>query len=44
MVNLVQEENQVRLVLNLGAAQRAGLKISAKLISVARVVGDGGGG
>lgn len=38
MVTLKLEAGRVRLEINLGAAQRAGLQISSKLLSLARVV------
>jgi hypothetical protein len=38
MFNFVNQDNQVKLELNLEAAKRGGLKISAKLIAVSRVV------
>jgi hypothetical protein len=42
-VRLFVEDNRVRLEINLQAADRARLKVSAKLLSVARVVGKPGG-
>ena len=38
IINLTVEENKVRFEINLLAANRAGLKISSKLISLARIV------
>jgi hypothetical protein len=38
MIDLRKKENKIRLEINLGAAQRANLKISSKLLSVADVV------
>ena len=38
MVTLMIEAGRVRLEINLGAAKRAGLQISSKLLSLARVV------
>jgi hypothetical protein len=46
MINFYIQDNKVKLEINLEAASRAHLKISAKLIAVARVVShtaDGGG-
>jgi hypothetical protein len=40
IVNFVIEDNRVRLEINLDAAARARLKISAKVIAVARIVPD----
>jgi hypothetical protein len=44
MINFTKKENKVRLEINLGAAQRANLKISSKLLSVADVVTGRTGG
>lgn len=38
MINFVLEDNQVHFEINLGAAERAGIKISSKLLSLARIV------
>ena len=38
MINFTKKENKIRLEINLGAVQRANLKISSKLLSVADVV------
>jgi len=38
------EENHVRFAINTDAAERAGLKVSSKLLSLARVVHDSGKG
>jgi len=38
MINLRKKENKIRLEINLGAAQRANLKLSSKLLGVADVV------
>ena len=38
MVNLVMKENSVSLEINVGAAERAHLKISSRLLKLARVV------
>lgn len=40
IVNLVIEDNKVRFEINQNAAQRAGLKISSKLLRLARIVED----
>jgi hypothetical protein len=40
IINFVIEDNRVRLEINLGAAARARVKISAKVIGVARIVTD----
>ncbi len=44
MVALRLEDKKVRFDINLGAAQRAGLKLSSHLLKLARIVGDGGVG
>jgi hypothetical protein len=45
MINFFIEGNKVRLEINLGAAERGRLRISAKVIAVARLVtGDAHGG
>ncbi|HEU5452384.1 MAG TPA: YfiR family protein [Terriglobales bacterium] len=44
MIEFVLEENKVRFEINLDSANRAGLKISSKLLSLARVVNVGKGG
>jgi hypothetical protein len=38
MINLTLEDNRVHFEINVAAAERAGLKISSKLLSLARVV------
>ncbi|HSB75632.1 MAG TPA: YfiR family protein [Terriglobales bacterium] len=43
MINFVLEQDRVRFEINLGAAERHGLKLSSKLLAVARVVNSGGG-
>jgi len=43
-VNFFIESNKVRFEVNAGAAQRAGLKISSKLLRLARIVEPGMGG
>ena len=40
MINLVHEKNKIALEVNLSAAERAGLKISSKLLTVARIKRD----
>ncbi len=45
MIGLFQDDNKIRFDVNLGAAERAGLKISARLLALARTVlreADGG--
>jgi len=39
IVNLTKEQNKIRLEINVEAAERAGLKISSKLLKLAKVVG-----
>jgi hypothetical protein len=39
-INLVIEHDKIRLEINLVAAERAGLKISSKLLRLATIVGD----
>jgi hypothetical protein len=41
IINFVTEKNKVRFEINLDAAERAGLKVSSKLLTVARVIRDG---
>lgn len=41
MVDFISEADRVRFQINPGRAQRAGLKISAKLLALAKVVEDG---
>ncbi len=41
MVNLVMKGNSVSLEINTGAAERGQIKISSKLLKLARVVADG---
>ena len=43
MVNFYIEQNKVRFEINLGAASRAGLKISSQLLKLARIVAESGG-
>ena len=40
MVNFVVQDNRVRFEINADAAQRAGLKISSKLLQLATIVQD----
>jgi hypothetical protein len=40
MINLTLEENRLRFEINQLAAERAGLKISSKLLSLAKLVAD----
>jgi len=40
IINLTVEGNNVHFEINQLAAQRAGLKISSKLLSLAKIVGD----
>ena len=42
-LQFIIEENRVRFLINTDAAQRAGLRLSSKLLSVARVVHDSSG-
>jgi hypothetical protein len=47
MIGFVLENNRVRLDINRAAAESAGLRVSSKLLAVARMVkpdGDGSGG
>jgi len=44
IVNLTVEGNKVHFEVNLLAAERAGLKISSKLLGIAKIVGDQGHG
>ena len=44
MINLTKKANKIRLEINLVAAQRAQLKLSSKLLSVADVVMGKSGG
>jgi hypothetical protein len=43
MINFVLEEDRVSFEINLEAAERHRLKLSSKLLAVARVVNVGGG-
>jgi len=46
IINFVKEDNRVRFEVNVSAAERAGLKISSRLLALARIVrspGQGGG-
>jgi YfiR/HmsC-like len=43
MIGLHEDEGRIRLEINLDAAQRAGLKVSSKLIGAARIVSRGPG-
>lgn len=43
MINFVLEQDRVRFEINLDAAERHRLKLSSKLLAVARVVNGGGG-
>jgi hypothetical protein len=38
MINLTQEENRLRFEINLDAAQQSRLKISSKLLALAKIV------
>ncbi len=42
-IEFLLEDNRVRFAINTDAADRAGLKLSSKLLSLARIVHDGGG-
>jgi len=44
MINFVVEQDRVRFEINLEAAEQHHLKLSSKLLAVARVVNVGGGG
>ena len=44
IIGLVLEENRVRLEINPRVAERSHLKISSKLLALARIVGEPGGG
>jgi len=44
IIGLVLEENRVRLEINPQAAEHSHLKISSKLLALARIVGEPGGG
>ena len=44
MINFRMEANKVRFDINIDAAERSGLKLSSKLLSVSRVVHDERGG
>jgi hypothetical protein len=39
MINFTVAENKVQFEINVGAAERAGLKISSKVLKLARIVG-----
>lgn len=43
VIELVAESGRIRLVINTDAADRAGVRISSKLLAMARIVGDGKG-
>jgi hypothetical protein len=43
MINFVLEEDRLRFEINLGAAERHHLKLSSKLLAVARIINVGGG-
>lgn len=43
MISFVVEDNKVRFTVNLDAAERAGLKISSKLLKLAKTVREKGG-
>ena len=46
IINFVKEDNRVRFEVNVTAAERAGLKISSRLLALARIVkgsAQGGG-
>jgi hypothetical protein len=43
MINFVLEQDRVRFEVNLAAAEQHHLKLSSKLLAVARVVNVGGG-
>jgi YfiR/HmsC-like len=38
IINFVKEDNRVRFEVNVSAAERAGLKISSRLLALARIV------
>ena len=40
IIRLYQEGNNLRIEINIDAAERAGLKISSKLLSLAKVIHD----
>jgi hypothetical protein len=40
MINFTVAENKVQFEINVGAAERAGLKISSKVLKLARIVGN----
>jgi len=40
MINFIPEENRVRFEINIDAADRAGLKISSKLLKLAKIIRD----
>ena len=42
MVGFVMRKNKIRFQINAGAATRAGLTLSAKLLRLAEIVDDGG--
>jgi len=42
VINFVLRENKVRFEINVSAAERAGLKISSKLLKLADIIRDGG--
>jgi len=44
MINLTVEGNKLHFEVNLNAAERAGLKISSKLLSMAKIVKEEGHG
>jgi len=44
IINLMVEGNKLHFEVNLNAAERAGLKISSKLLSMARIVKEQGPG
>jgi len=44
MIGFYMEENKVRFEVNVGAAKGADLRISSKMLSLARIVGESGNG
>jgi hypothetical protein len=42
VVNFITQENRISFEINVGTAERAGLKVSSKLLKLARIVGSDG--